>query len=286
MNNSDFSTRVATRKAIRRVLVSYVNMAVTFLAGFLLLTAIALLLGRQEGVVLEADGLLMLLATIVFLYVISPLFVYLYRPKWVTPQSYPDLHELWIGLPTTLLKPRFAVVEMGGVPNAFATGYWPVSVVAISSELHRWYTSGRMSKEQLQAILNHELAHHKLLHTPLLTSFSALAWLADKGLGLWRTAKGNIGYYVIGGISWVVGKIFKVLLAAFSQECEYAADALGAMLSGSPEPLEYALLKLSEESRSDETSPLDAIMTSHPGMSDRQRSLQDLAIPSEESAQS
>src|SRR5947209_11994015 len=76
--------------------------------------------------------------------------------KIVTAEEAPDLHAMVERLcaMANLPKPRIAVVQTD-VPNAFATGRNPKhAAVAVTSGL--WQ---RLDKEELEAVLAHELSH-------------------------------------------------------------------------------------------------------------------------------
>jgi heat shock protein HtpX len=133
-------------------------------------------------------------------------------------------------------------------PNAFATGRNPKhSAVAVTRGI-----SQLLSEDELRGVLSHELAHVK--HRDILiTSVAATIGAAITYLGymlLWFGG-GDENDSPLG----IVGALAMVLLAplaatiiqlSISRQREYAADAGGAELTGNPESLASALLRLEE----------------------------------------
>jgi heat shock protein HtpX len=133
-------------------------------------------------------------------------------------------------------------------PNAFATGRNPKhSAVAVTRGITQL-----LSEDELRGVLSHELAHVK--HRDILiTSVAATIGAAITYLGymlLWFGG-GDDNDSPLG----LVGVLAMVLLAplaatiiqlSISRQREYAADAGGAELTGNPESLASALLRLEE----------------------------------------
>ena len=95
--------------------------------------------------------------------------------KIVTAEQAPDLHAMVERLcaMADLPKPRIAVVQTD-VPNAFATGRNPKhAAVAVTSGL--WQ---RLDKEELEAVLAHELSHIANRDVLVMTVASFFAMLA------------------------------------------------------------------------------------------------------------
>jgi heat shock protein HtpX len=133
-------------------------------------------------------------------------------------------------------------------PNAFATGRNPKhSAVAVTRGITQL-----LSEDELRGVLSHELAHVK--HRDILiTSVAATIGAAITYLGymlLWFGG-GDDNDSPLG----LVGVLAMVLLAplaatiiqlSISRQREFAADAGGAELTGNPESLASALLRLEE----------------------------------------
>ena len=174
--------------------------------------------------------------------------------RLVTPQQYPDLHRMierlaaGAGLP----KPKVAVVH-NDIPNAFATGRSPgASVVAVTTGIMR-----RLTAEELEGVLGHELSHirHRDVMVITLASFFAtvaamlmqwLFWMSlFGGMGGGRRNQAGAVLLIAYLASVLVYFVAKLLLLALSRYREYAADWAGAHLTGRPSWLASALQKIS-----------------------------------------
>ena len=158
------------------------------------------------------------------------------------------------GLP----KPRVWVVPDAD-PNAFATGRDAASAsIAVTEGLLAW-----LSRDELQAVVAHEMAHVRNLDVRLMTLLAgmvgAIALLSDGmgriigrgGLKGGRGGKGGKGnpLAVVILVLWlltlvVAPAISRILAMAVSRKREYLADATGAQLTRNPMALASALEKL------------------------------------------
>jgi len=134
-------------------------------------------------------------------------------------------------------------------PNAFATGRNPKhAAVAVTTGIMRI-----LSREELQGVIGHELAHIKhrdiLISTIAATIAGAVSYLAQ--MAQWAMIFGGRGDDEEGGnpiaaiIMIIVGPIAALIVQmAISRSREYAADEGGARLAGNPRYLAGALRKL------------------------------------------
>jgi heat shock protein HtpX len=175
--------------------------------------------------------------------------------KIVTAEQAPDLHAMVERLcaMADLPKPRIAVVETD-VPNAFATGRNPKhAAVAVTSGL--WQ---RLDKEELEAVLAHELSHIANRDVLVMTvaSFFAMVAAMVTRFGLYAGMFGGFGggnrsnnngdpFVIVLLVSMVVYAISWVLIRTISRYREYAADRGSALITGAPENLMSALQKIS-----------------------------------------
>ena len=150
------------------------------------------------------------------------------------------------GLP----KPAVYVIPDSD-PNAFATGPGPEkSSIAVTAGL-----LDSLNREELQAVVSHEMSHVKNYDIRLMTVVAALVGsvllLSDWGRrGLWwgggrRRSSDNGGgggggvLAIVFFVVWLVSLILAPLIArlvamAVSREREYLADASGAELTRNP----------------------------------------------------
>jgi heat shock protein HtpX len=169
--------------------------------------------------------------------------------KIVSKEQYPRLHNIVenlaskIGIP----KPRVAVVN-STVPNAFATGKSPKSsLVAVTSGILDLLDDG-----ELEAVIGHELTHVRnrdVLVLTLASVFSTVAWyLAQFGFyggyqGRSRDGgSATVVVILVAIVTWIVSFL---IIRAISRYREYSADRGGAMMTGKPDKLADALLKIS-----------------------------------------
>jgi heat shock protein HtpX len=180
--------------------------------------------------------------------------------KIVSADEAPDLHAMVERLcaMADLPKPRIAVVQ-SDVPNAFATGRNPKhAAVAVTSGL--WQ---RLDKEEVEAVLAHELSHianRDVLVMTIASFFAMLAAMLTRfgmyagmfgGFGGGGNRNNNSGgnqvpvWLIIFLVSIAVYAISFVLIRTISRYREYAADRGSALITGTPENLMSALQKIS-----------------------------------------
>lgn len=162
-------------------------------------------------------------------------------------REYPELHEIVgrLARKAGLPKPRIAIASTP-VPNAFATGRSKRrAVVAVTEGLLR-----SLNKDELEAVIGHELSHIKNRDMMVLTVSSFLAtvaWFIMRYAfyaSLWSRRRDNSAI-IIGIISAVVWFVSFLLIRALSRYREFAADRGSAIITGNPGALIRALQKIS-----------------------------------------
>ncbi|MSP78790.1 MAG: zinc metalloprotease HtpX [Dehalococcoidia bacterium] len=173
--------------------------------------------------------------------------------KVVSEAEAPKLHAMVARLATaaSLPKPKIAVANTD-VPNAFATGRSAGSaVVCVTTGIQR-----RLTDDELEAVLGHELTHVKNKDVMVITLASFFAtvasfltqWLMWASLfgGGNRDRRGGAGaFFVAYIVSMIVYFVANLLILALSRYREYAADRGSAFLTRMPSKLASALGKIS-----------------------------------------
>jgi heat shock protein HtpX len=146
--------------------------------------------------------------------------------------------------------PEVAMYE--GEPNAFATGAFKnSSLVAVSTGL-----INSMSREEVEAVLGHEIAHvangdmvtltliQGVVNTFVVFLSRVVGYFVDKVV--FKTERGvGMGYYITVMVCQIVfGILASIIVAWFSRQREFRADAGSANLLGSPQPMMAALARL------------------------------------------
>ena len=146
--------------------------------------------------------------------------------------------------------PEVAVYE--GEANAFATGAFRNSaLVAVSTGL-----LGSMSRDEVEAVLGHELAHvangdmvtlaliQGVVNTFVVFLARVVAFFVDRLV--FRTERGSgPGYYITMIVcQLVLGILASLIVAWFSRRREFRADAGSARYLGTPQPMMRALARL------------------------------------------
>jgi heat shock protein HtpX len=190
-----------------------------------------------------------------------------------------------------IAMPEVAVYE--GEPNAFATGaFRDSSLVAVSTGLLE-----SMSREEVEAVLGHEIGHvangdmvtltliQGVVNTFVIFLSRVIGYLVDRLL--LRNERGEgIGFFVTVMVSQIVlGLLASIIVAWFSRQREFRADAASAELLGSPRPMVAALARLGglqpgllpqsmQASGINNTSGWMALLSSHPPIEQRIAALQ------------
>ena len=175
----------------------------------------------------------------------------MYRAKPVSYSEYPELHNI-VGELTRKMKipsPKIYIIDHPA-PNAFATGRDPKhAAVAVTTGI-----LSILSKDELEGVLAHELAHVKnrdtLIQTVVATIAGAITMLAymarfaaiSRGMGdRDRNDGGFIGLLIMSIVAPIAAMMIQL---AISRTREYQADESGAKISGKPYALANALKKL------------------------------------------
>jgi heat shock protein HtpX len=181
----------------------------------------------------------------------------------VTPQTAEERQLVNVveemAIAASLPRPKVYVIDDPD-PNAFATGHGPADAcIAATSGL-----IATLNREELQAVVGHEMGHVRNLDVRLMTTIAALVGfvvLMSDGLGRTfrsgilggrsRSRSGGAGgaIAIVILVLWMISLILAPLIVrlmamAVSRNREYLADATGAELTRNPGALASALQKI------------------------------------------
>lgn len=190
-------------------------------------------------------------------------------------------------------RPEVAIYD--GAPNAFATGAFKNNaLIAVSTGL-----LATMNEEEVTAVLGHEVAHvangdmvtltliQGVVNTFVVFLARVVGYLVDSIVFRNNNQRSiGPGYYITVLVCEIVfGILASIIVAWFSRQREFRADAGSARLLGSGQPMMRALARLGSAESSDlpktfEASginggrSLGALFASHPPIEDRIAALQ------------
>ncbi|WP_271008492.1 protease HtpX [Paucibacter sp. B51] len=153
-------------------------------------------------------------------------------------------------------KAGIATPEVGiyeGAPNAFATGAFKNSaLVAVSTGLLQ-----SMTREEVEAVIGHEVAHvangdmvtmaliQGVMNTFVVFLSRIVGYFVDKIVLRNQNDGPGIGYYVTTLVmDLLLGVVAALIVAWFSRQREFRADAGAAQLMGRKQPMVNALARL------------------------------------------
>ncbi len=147
--------------------------------------------------------------------------------------------------------PEVAVYD--GEPNAFATGAFKNNaLVAVSTGL-----LANMNKDEVEAVIGHEVAHiangdmvtltliQGVVNTFVVFLARVVGFFVDKILFRSEDRGPGIGYMITVFVCEILfGILASIIVAWFSRQREFRADAGSAKLLGSSVPMQHALARL------------------------------------------
>jgi heat shock protein HtpX len=239
----------------------------TNLAVMLVLSIVLSLLGIGRpgaGNTLELGGLLAFSLVVGFTGAIFSLLISKPMAKWSTGarviENPSSSTEQWLVNTVKALSERAGigmpeVAVYQGEPNAFATGAFKNSaLVAVSTGLLE-----NMNRDEVEAVLGHEVAHiangdmvtmtliQGVVNTFVVFLARVVGFFVDKVL-LKNNSENRgpgIGYMVTVFVCEIIfGLAASLIVAWFSRQREFRADAGSAKLLGSSVPMQHALARL------------------------------------------
>ncbi|HEX8395419.1 MAG TPA: zinc metalloprotease HtpX [Longimicrobium sp.] len=223
---------------------------------FLLMAGLTALFGGVGALLGGQSGMLMALLFAAVMNVAmywgsSAMVLRMYGARVVTAADAPELYEMVdrlrqrAGLPMPVVA-----IAPHAQPNAFATGRNPEhAVVCVTEGL-----MGLVSREELEGVVAHELAHIKnrdmLLQTVTATMAGAISNLAHFGL-FFGAGRDDEDSNPAAALAMAILAPMAAMLIQFaiSRQREFKADQVGAQISGRPLALASALARLESGAR-------------------------------------
>ena len=226
---------------------NYLRTAILLAGLTALFMAVGYLIGGGTGMMI---ALVIAAATNLFSYWNSDkLVLSMHQAQEVDEQSAPE----FVGIVRELAQradlpmPRVYLMD-SAQPNAFATGRNPqhAAVCATTGLLNT------LNRDEVAGVIGHELGHVRnhdtLTMTITATIAGAISMLAQLGMFFGRRRDNNSGLGIVGSLLMLVLAPLAAMIVqmAISRTREYAADNLGARISGRPDALASALVKISK----------------------------------------
>lgn len=205
-------------------------------------------IGSYTGLGSASSYIILAVLFMGFQYLIGPSLVsMMMKVKYVSEKEEPELHRQVAELSQKagIPKPKVGVSQLS-LPNAFAFGRsLGDGRVCVTSGLR-----GLLNKEELKAVLGHEISHLKHRDMLIMTLLSVipliLYWIAYSffwgGMGGKRQSGGYAALIGIGAM--VAYFVTNLLVLAGSRMREYYADERSVKLGNPPQNLASALYKL------------------------------------------
>jgi len=194
----------------------------------------------------------------------------MYKARLITREQAPDLFNIVEKLAQNaeLPTPKVYVIDTD-TPNAFATGRSPQhAAVAVTTGIIR-----ALDKDELEAVLAHELAHVKhrdtLIGTMVASIAGVITWIST--MAQWAMIFGGRGGDREEG-GGILGSLFMIILApiaatlvqlAISRSREFEADFGAAKICRKPLALADALRKIEQSAKYGQLAQTASPATAH-----------------------
>ncbi|HDS45183.1 MAG TPA: peptidase [Methanomicrobia archaeon] len=228
-----------------------VRMGLTVLLLFAVLYALLAVVATVAGVGTPLVYAVLALVLVSVQFLIGPKVVELtMRIRYVSEAEQPELHRIVsdLAMKAGIPKPRVGISEIQ-IPNAFAFGTSKRNArVCVTRRLLEM-----LNRNELEAVLGHELAHIKHRDMVVITALSVIPmicyfiyfsffWSGIFGGG--RSREGALPTMAIALLAFVVYFISNLIVLYASRVREYYADAGSVELTQNPHELASALYKM------------------------------------------
>ncbi|WP_456475344.1 zinc metalloprotease HtpX [Candidatus Pyrohabitans sp.] len=218
----------------------YLLLAAMFAIVYAVIVVAASMMGIQSFAVYGGIAVVLLIIQ----YIVSPKIVEMSMGvRYVSEAEAPELHSMVAELARLagIPKPKVGISRLQ-IPNAFAFGRWKGDGrVCVTEQLMQL-----LSKEELRAVLGHEISHLKNRDVTVITALSVvpmvlwyLAWSF-----MWSGGRNRGNAVALGIAAFLLYFITNLLVLYGSRIREYYADEGSVKLGNPPHALASALYKL------------------------------------------
>ena len=218
----------------------WIAMALLFGLIFAIIILAGKLIGYGSYVLYGIIGL----GIVLIQYLIGPYIVQLFmKVQYVSETEDPELHRIISDLAITagIPKPKVGISNIN-IPNAFAFGRTKKDGrVCVTRSL-----LNLLSREELKAVLAHEISHinhNDMAITTLVSAIPLICYFIFRSF-LWGGNDRNNGGYIIGLVALAAYLIGQLIVLFISRTREYYADQGSIELGTQPDKLASALYKL------------------------------------------
>jgi Zn-dependent protease with chaperone function len=170
-----------------------------------------------------------------------------YRMRWVQPDDLPEHLEQFVARVCNdhgMRFPSFGIID-DGAPQAFTYGHHPSNARVVISK----GTIRLLEPEELEAVVAHELGHARNWDMALMTLANLvpllLFWIYDLSIRFSGRNNRNGAYtWVVAIGAYVLYVISEYIVLWFSRTREYYADRFAGRVTGNPNALASALVKI------------------------------------------
>lgn len=225
-----------------------IKMYLLVAALFGILYAVAVAFAAYSGIARGASFYAVFASIMLFIqYMIGPKIVeWSMRVRYVSESEFPELHRIVSELAQRagVPKPKIGISPLP-IPNAFAFGRWASDGrVCVTEQIMRL-----LSKDELKAVLGHEISHLKHSDVVVITLLSVvpmilwhISWNLMWARGGRERDRGNAA--LLGIVAFLLYFITNLLVLYGSRIREYYADEGSVKLGSAPHYLASALYKL------------------------------------------
>jgi Zn-dependent protease with chaperone function len=172
---------------------------------------------------------------------------WIYRMRWVQPEQLPEHLEEFVRRVCDehhMRFPSFGIID-DGAPQAFTYGHHPSNARVVISK----GTMNLLEPAELEAVVAHELGHARNWDMALMTLANLvpllLFWIYDLSIRLGgRDDKSGAYRWAVAVGAYILYVISEYIVLWFSRTREYYADRFAGRVTGNPNALASALVKI------------------------------------------